>query len=148
MELQLQRFKGSLVGLAVGDALGTTIEFSMPGRFEPVEDMVGGGPFGLKPGQWTDDTSMAICLAESLLETGVFDPVDQMRRYARWRYEGYWSSTGVCFDVGNATAEAIGRFRQTGEGYCGSADPRSAGNGSILYSASSRHPLRFTLPFG
>jgi len=61
------RYAGCLLGLAVGDAVGTTVEFRPRGSFEPLTDMVGGGPFGLKPGQWTDDTSMALCLAESLL---------------------------------------------------------------------------------
>jgi len=63
------RHRGCLLGLAVGDALGTTLEFTRPGTFAPITDMVGGGPFGLKPGQWTDDTSMALCLAESLVES-------------------------------------------------------------------------------
>jgi ADP-ribosyl-[dinitrogen reductase] hydrolase len=60
------RFRGSLLGLAAGDALGTTLEFRTPGTFAPLDDLVGGGPFRLQPGQWTDDTSMALCLAESL----------------------------------------------------------------------------------
>ncbi len=77
------RYRGALLGLAVGDALGTTLEFRPPGSFAPLADMVGGGPFGLAPGQWTDDTSMALCLAESLIECGGFDPEDQMRRYLR-----------------------------------------------------------------
>ena len=64
------RYLGSLVGLAVGDALGTTLEFTEPGSFDPIDDMVGGGPFHLEPGQWTDDTSMALCLAESLVKCG------------------------------------------------------------------------------
>ena len=67
MELRDQ-YRGSLLGLAVGDALGTTLEFSQPGSFAPVEEMVGGGPFALKPGEWTNDTSMALCLAASLVE--------------------------------------------------------------------------------
>ena len=67
------RFRGCLLGLAVGDALGTTLEFKPPGSFEPIDDMVGGGPFRLLPGQWTDDTSMALCLATSLVECGGFD---------------------------------------------------------------------------
>lgn len=132
MNLQLDRFKGSLIGLAVGDAIGTTVEFTTPGSFKPVEDMLGGGFFRLQAGQWTDDTSMALCLAESLVETDGFDPVDQMKRYAKWRHEGYLSSTGTCFDIGNATAEALSRFGRTGEGYCGSTNPNSAGNGSIM----------------
>ena len=88
------RYQGSLLGLAVGDALGTTLEFCPPGTFGPVDSIRGGGPFRLKPGQWTDDTSMALCLADSLLACGTFDPADQMRRYVRWYRQGYLSSTG------------------------------------------------------
>lgn len=77
------RYRGCLTGLAVGDAVGTTVEFCEPGSFSPVTDMVGGGPYNLEPGQWTDDTSMALCLAESLLERQGFDADDQMKRYVR-----------------------------------------------------------------
>jgi ADP-ribosyl-[dinitrogen reductase] hydrolase len=94
---------GALVGLAVGDAVGTTLEFMSPGSFAPIDDMVGGGPFRLAAGQWTDDTSMAMCLAESILDTGLLDPADQLRRYVAWHRHGYWSSTGTCFDIGNTT---------------------------------------------
>ena len=94
--------------------------------------MVGGGPFGLKPGQWTDDTSMALCLAASLIETGGFDPMDQMRRYLRWRQEGYLSSTGSCFDIGNTVSSALSRFQRTGQPYSGPSDTFSAGNGSLM----------------
>jgi ADP-ribosyl-[dinitrogen reductase] hydrolase len=76
------------------------VEFKAPGTFKPVTDLVGGGPFGLKPGQWTDDTSIALCLAESLIEKRGFDPKDQMDRYCRWWKEGHLSSTGTCFDIG------------------------------------------------
>jgi ADP-ribosylglycohydrolase len=55
------RHHGALLGLATGDALGTTLEFTRKGAFEPIDDMIGGGPFGLPPGYWTDDTSMALC---------------------------------------------------------------------------------------
>ena len=126
------RFRGCLVGLAAGDALGTTLEFSPPGSFDPIDDMVGGGPFGLRAGQWTDDTSMALCLATSLLESGGFDPVDQMGRYLRWFREGYLSSTERCFDIGGTTREALVRFERTGEPYSGPTDPMSAGNGSLM----------------
>jgi ADP-ribosyl-[dinitrogen reductase] hydrolase len=80
-----ERFRGCLLGLAVGDAVGTALEFRPRGTFEPLTDMVGGGPFRLLPGQWTYDTSMALCLATSLLERGGFDPVDPMSRYCRGR---------------------------------------------------------------
>ena len=126
------RFRGCLLGLAAGDALGTTLEFKSPGSFEPIEDMVGGGPFGLQPGQWTDDTSMALCLATSLVECGGFDAGDQMRRYVRWLQEGYLSSTGTCFDIGNTVMGALARFQRNGDPYAGSSDPRTAGNGSLM----------------
>ena len=131
-ESRVERFKGCLIGLAVGDALGTTLEFKAPGSFDPIDDMVGGGPFGLLPGQWTDDTSMALCLAESLVECERFDPVDQLQRYVRWYKNGHLSSTGKCFDIGNTVRAALERFIKTGDSYCGSEDPRTAGNGSLM----------------
>lgn len=126
------RFRGCLLGLAVGDAIGTTLEFKRPGTFKPITDMVGGGPFNLKPGQWTDDTSMALCLAESLTECKGFNPTDQMERYLRWYRKGYWSSTGRCFDIGSTVHSALAKFEKTHEPFCGSSDPQSAGNGSIM----------------
>ena len=126
------RFRGCLLGLAAGDALGTTLEFEQPGSFEPIDDMVGGGPFGLKSGQWTDDTSMALCLATSLVERGGFDAADQMQRYVRWWKEGYLSSTGRCFDIGTTVSTAFSRFESSGEPYAGSTDPNTAGNGSLM----------------
>jgi ADP-ribosyl-[dinitrogen reductase] hydrolase len=127
----LDRFRGCLIGLAVGDALGTTAEFKPRGTFAPVTDMTGGGHFRLPPGYWTDDTSMALCLAESLVECE-FDLRDQIERYCRWYEEGYWSSTGSCFDIGNTTRAALERYRRTGHAASGSADPSSAGNGCIM----------------
>jgi ADP-ribosyl-[dinitrogen reductase] hydrolase len=128
----LDRFRGALIGLAVGDAVGTTVEFKPPGTFEPVTDMVGGGCFNLKAGAWTDDTSMALCLAESLLERDGFDPVDQLERYVRWYREGYRSSTGKCFDIGNSTRHAMERFERTHEPYPGDHDPGGGGNGPLM----------------
>lgn len=86
----------------------------------------------MEPGQWTDDTSMALCLASSLVEKDGFDPADQMDRYCRWHEEGYLSSNGRCFDIGNATRSSLQRYQQTGNPYSGSSDPGSAGNGSIM----------------
>ncbi|WP_448383785.1 ADP-ribosylglycohydrolase family protein [Desulfosoma sp.] len=126
------RFFGCLLGLACGDAVGTTVEFYPRGTFAPVRDMVGGGPFALEPGQWTDDTSMALCLAESLIVCAGFDPRDQMARYWRWYEEGYWSATGSCFDIGNTVLGALLRFRQSGEPFSGSTNPNTAGNGCIM----------------
>src|SRR4028118_1930500 len=127
-----ERYRGSLFGLAVGDAVGTTLEFKPPGSFTPIEDMVGGGPFQLQPGQWTDDTSMALCLAESLIEQQGFNPVNQLQKYVQWLRGGHLSSIDTCFDIGNTTLDALMQFEKTQEPYCGSTDPRSAGNGSIM----------------
>ncbi len=126
------RYRGSLLGLATGDAVGTTLEFNPPGSFKPIDDMVGGGPFGLRLGEWTDDTSMALCLAESLIECRGFDAADQMRRYVAWRDRGHLSSNGRCFDIGGTVSAALRGFERTGDPYAGSTDPYSAGNGSIM----------------
>jgi ADP-ribosylglycohydrolase len=131
MELR-ERYHGCLLGLAAGDALGTTLEFRTPGSFAPITDMIGGGPFQLRAGEWTDDTSMALCLAESLLACGGFDARDQMDRYRRWYREGYMSSTGRCFDIGNTVRQALHTFESTGEPVSGPTAPNTAGNGSIM----------------
>ncbi len=125
------RARGCLLGLAAGDALGTTVEFGPPGSFPPLTDIVGGGPFRLQAGQWTDDTSMALCLAESLLERG-FDPAHQLETYCRWWHDGHLSATGRCFDIGNATRAALGTFERTHHPFSGSTDPHTAGNGSLM----------------
>ena len=139
------RYRGALLGLAVGDALGTTLEFKAPGTFKPITDMVGGGPFGLESGQWTDDTSMALCLAESLIEKRAFDPKDQMDRYCRWWKEGYLSSTGTCFDIGITVKTALAHYLRSGEPFAGSTDPFTAGNGSLMRLAPV--PLAFPRDF-
>jgi ADP-ribosylglycohydrolase len=135
------RYEGALVGLAAGDALGTAIEFKAPGTFAPMTDIVGGGPFKLPRGAWTDDTSMALCLAESLIECRAFDAADQMERYISWWREGHLSSTGFCFDIGGTTAYALQAFISTDEPFSGSASPRAAGNGSLMRLAPA--PLFF-----
>lgn len=131
MELA-ERFRGCLLGLAVGDAVGTTVEFQPRGSFPPVTDLTGGGPFHLNPGEWTDDASMALCLASSLSECGGFDARDQMERYVRWWEKGYWSSNGTCFDIGITVSSALRRYRETGEPNAGSTDPHTAGNGCLM----------------
>jgi ADP-ribosyl-[dinitrogen reductase] hydrolase len=137
----LDRYRGCLLGLAAGDALGTTLEFTHPGSFEPLTDMVGGGPFHLKPGEWTDDTSMALCLAESLVTQKGFDPVHQLETYVRWHRHGHLSVKGRCFDIGLTTSGALRRFEAHGQQYPGSTDPGAAGNGSLMRLAPA--PLAF-----
>jgi ADP-ribosyl-[dinitrogen reductase] hydrolase len=126
------RALGAFVGLAVGDALGTTIEFQRRDTYPHVADMAGGGPFQLRPGEWTDDTSMALCLADSLIATkGVLDPVDLADRFVRWWRQGENSVNGRCFDIGNATRAALARYRETGTPR-GDDAPGSAGNGGVM----------------
>lgn len=129
---ELDRFRGCLLGLACGDAVGTTVEFKKRGTFKPVTDMTGGGPFDLKAGEWTDDTSMALCLASSLIELGRFDAEDQMQKYCQWMNEGYMSSNGRFFDIGGATLGALRRFQETGEPFSGSTLAKFSGNGCLM----------------
>ena len=123
------KFSGTLIGLAVGDALGAAVEFKPRGSFQQVTDMRGGGPHNLEPGYWTDDTSMALCLAESLIESG-FDLKDQLDKYLKWYRDGYLSSTGSCFDIGINTSNALANYEQTGE--LPPEKERAAGNGSLM----------------
>ncbi len=128
----IERFEGCLLGLACGDALGAQVEFRERFAFETPTEMVGGGPFDLGPGEWTDDASMALCLAESLLYCKSFDPVDQMNRYCNWMNYGYLSSNGRCFDIGMTTATALRQYIANGVAYAGSNNPNTAGNGSLM----------------
>lgn len=132
---------GALLGLATGDAVGTTLEFKAPGSFEPIDDLVGGGPFGLQAGQWTDDTSMALCLAESVLDRDGLDPADQLRRYVLWRREGYLSSIGRCFDIGGTTSGALSRFERSGAVTESRINDDAAANGSLMRLAGV--PIRW-----
>ena len=131
-DAMLDRYMGCLYGLACGDAVGTSVEFSPRGSFAELTDMVGGGPFHLTAGWWTDDTSMALCLAESLCARRGFDARDQMGRYVNWWKWGYLSSTGTCFDIGMTVCAALQRFIDSNEPMSGSASPATAGNGSLM----------------
>lgn len=128
----VDRAVGALVGLAVGDALGSTLEFSRRDSKPVVTDLIGGGPFGLRPGEWTDDTSMALCLADSLLAKGGFDARDLLTRFVDWWRNGTNSVTGACFDIGNTTRDSLGAFERSGVLTAGPEDRRQAGNGSLM----------------
>ncbi|CAF1000569.1 unnamed protein product [Rotaria sordida] len=108
----LDRIQGSMIGMALGDALGAHVEFRPREylREHPVEDLIGGGTWGLNTGQFTDDTSMALCLANSLVARRDFLPYDQLVRYKWWHLNGYMSSTGNCFDIGAATSDSLREF--------------------------------------
>ena len=135
MIAKIDRYRGSMIGLAVGDALGVALEFMPPGSFIDVTEIMGGGPFGLKEGEWTDDTSMALCMASSLLECGNFDAKDQMERFVNWRENGYMSSRGEgsrCVDIGNTTSTSLDKFLESGDPYSGPTEHSASGNGSIM----------------
>jgi ADP-ribosyl-[dinitrogen reductase] hydrolase len=117
-----ERFQGALVGLAVGDALAASTQFRKPGTFAAVGDLLGGGPFDLPRGAWTDDTAMALLLAESLNERG-FDAHDQVQRYARWQREGYGSATGQCVGISASVARALATAQYKRQPFAGSHDP-------------------------
>jgi ADP-ribosyl-[dinitrogen reductase] hydrolase len=123
---------GAFIGLAVGDAVGTTVEFKEPGEFTPLTDMIGGGVFRLNPGEWTDDTSMALCLADVIIEHGTVNPYELMIKFARWYNFGENSSNGKCFDIGTTCVSAITAFQRR-KSYEPAPDLHYAsGNGSIM----------------
>ena len=112
--------------------MGTTLEFRPRDAQPRLEDMTGGGPFELPPGAWTDDTAMALALADSLAASRSLDCRDLMNRFVKWWRNGEYSCTGTCFDIGNATRGALDRYLRTGDPLAGSTDPHSAGNGSLM----------------
>jgi ADP-ribosyl-[dinitrogen reductase] hydrolase len=126
------RAVGALVGLAVGDAVGTTLEFKPKPSHPVLTDMVGGGPFGLMAGQWTDDTAMALALGDWLANDPALDPAELASRFVRWYKGGDFSCTGTCFDIGNTTSQALNRFIETGEPLAGSKSSQAAGNGALM----------------
>ena len=139
--LSPDRQRGTLLGLAVGDALGAAVEFKSPGTFPEVTGYRGGGPHGLAPGEWTDDTSMALALADSIASVG-WDLNDQARRYVAWWQKGEYSVNGRCFDIGITTRSALSRFEKTGDARTsGDTSERASGNGSIMRLAPV--PIRY-----
>ncbi|MBU3672293.1 MAG: ADP-ribosylglycohydrolase family protein [Sinobacteraceae bacterium] len=101
------RFRGALLGLAVGDALAAAVQFARPGSFAPVRDLLGGGPFDLPRGAWSDDTALTLALARSLLEQGRCDVDDQRERFRRWQRDGEGSATGECLGITGSVARAL-----------------------------------------
>jgi ADP-ribosylglycohydrolase len=139
--LSTDRQRGTLLGLAIGDALGAAVEFKSPGSFPAVTGYRGGGPHGLAPGEFTDDTSMALALADSIASVG-WDLNDQARRYVAWYEKGWYSVSGRCFDIGVTCRSALSRFSRTGDAKT-SGDPseHASGNGSIMRLAPV--PIRY-----
>lgn len=133
--------RGALIGLAVGDALGAAVEFKSPGSFAPVNGYRSGGPHGLNAGEWTDDTSMALALADSIGSVG-WDLNDQAKRYVEWWKTGKYSVNGRCFDIGITTRSALSRFLAHEDALTsGDTSERASGNGSIMRLAPV--PIRY-----
>ena len=120
------RCRGLLLGLAMGDAIGQAARGQRPGTVATSAELVGGGPFGLPAGAWTDKTAMALCLAESLVARNGVDAADQLRRYQQWQKEGRWTSTGRCVGISPATTRALATAQWTGNPFAGSHDPARA----------------------
>ena len=142
----MNRCRGVLVGLAVGDALGAAVEFRSPGSFAPVTGYRSGGPHGLNPGEWTDDTSMALALADSIGTAG-WNIHDQAQRYVDWWKTGKYSVNGRCFDIGITTRSALGRFLKTKDASSsGDLSESASGNGSIMRLAPVAIHFRHLFP--
>ena len=124
--------KGALIGLAVGDALGAPVEFKDRGSFPLVTEMQSGGYFHLPAGAWTDDTAMALCLADSLIAHPEFDPADLLNRFLRWMNDHENTSTGRCIGVGQNTLAVLGNYHRTGALTAPPVKGRSDGNGAIM----------------
>jgi ADP-ribosyl-[dinitrogen reductase] hydrolase len=120
------RYRGLLLGLALGDALAAPVQHRRPGTFTPVGDLLGGGPYDLPRGGWSDDTAVALLLAESLLEQGAFDAREFVARLARWQRDGYGSATGQCLGITATTARALAQAQWSGNPFAGSHDPARA----------------------
>ena len=126
------RGAGALLGLAIGDALGAPVEFQPRGSFAPVTDMRAGGRFRLLAGAWTDDTAMALCLAESLLASPNLNEQDLLERFCRWAELGENTSTGVAVGIGQITLRNLGNFRRTGALAAPRSRSREDGNGALM----------------
>src|SRR3954447_14292632 len=107
-----QRVLGALWGALSGDALGVPVEFLSRETVQknPVREMRGFGTHNQPPGTWSDDSSLLLCTAESLVECHGLDPADLGRRFVRWEREGYWTPYGKIFDIGIATSHALARL--------------------------------------
>jgi len=123
---------GAMLGLAIGDAMGAPVEFRPRGKFAPVTEFRAGGPFKLQAGQWTDDTTMALCLGQSLIDCQGMDAKDQMDKYFRWVEDGYMSCAGKAVGIGQTVLKALMNYYATKEPYQGLPDPRRSGNGCIM----------------
>lgn len=132
MLTKVNRMQGCLLGLAIGDAMGAPVEFKKRGTFQPVTEYRSGGKFRLKTGEWTDDTAMALCLAQSLIDCKGFDPHDQMEKYLEWMECGYMSCTGKAIGMGTIVMRTLIRYKRNRQPYTDICHEKFSGNGSLM----------------
>ena len=132
MTTKTSQQKGCMIGLAIGDAMGACVEFQRRGSFVPVTGYRSGGKFKLKAGEWTDDTAMALCLAQSLIDSKGFDPIDQLDKYLAWMEEGYMSCTGKMIGLGNTCWRSLIRYKRDHKPYTDIKHEKFSGNGSLM----------------
>jgi ADP-ribosylglycohydrolase len=126
------KIAGSVLGLAIGDALGAPVEFTPRGQFALVQSYQQGGRFNLPAGAWTDDTAMALCLADSLIENDGFDSADLLGRFCRWAEHGENSSTGISVGIGQNTLRVLGDYRRSRRLEAEPFGAKTDGNGSLM----------------
>lgn len=132
MNKQLDRYKGCLISLAIGDALGAPIQFKKRDTYLHLRGYTSGGKFDSKKGEWTDDTSMALCLAESLLSSHGFDAKHQLDTYVQWLKEGHMSTREKAYDIGITVFKSLVHYMQTGETTTHLNEEKNSGNGSLM----------------
>lgn len=126
------RIAGAFVGLAIGDALGAPVEFSPRGTFEPVTAYREGGRFNLPAGAWTDDTAMALCLAQVLINNEGLEPTRLLESFCNWAEHGSNTSTGVAVGIGQNTLRVLGDYRRNGYLEALPFGSKNDGNGSLM----------------
>lgn len=142
------KYIGSMLGLAIGDAFGAPVEFLERGKFPYIDRYYKGGKFNLSIGEYTDDTAMALCLAQSLIECNGLNQKDQLEKYIKWFKEGYMSATGRAIGCGKQVYKALFKFMATNCNECGNSKfKKGAGNGSLMRIAPialfyKNHPLK------
>lgn len=132
MITNVSRLKGCMFGLAIGDAMGAPVEFKKRGTFKPISEYRSGGKFRLNIGEWTDDTAMALCLAQSLIDCQRFNPYDQMEKYLEWMECGYMSCTGKAIGLGTITMRTLIRYKRNRQPYTDICHEKFSGNGSLM----------------
>ncbi len=125
-------FRGALIGGAVGDAFGVTNEHKVPQIIQQVTDIVGGGPFSLPAGWWSDDTAGMLCVVTSLITQRGFDAHDQARRLLRLWRDGYLSCGGRTYDLGNVNMMALYHYMMTNTPYTTITTDHAASTGSLI----------------